>query len=146
IEEAKEKAEKHNKLHERLVSINEKMDKQERVRDRMPLIDEDDNEKINMKDYENTKVEVTKVMDPQLEQYMPHFQIPMIRAIESQFVQHLTFELIHVSSFYADQCEFFANQVKKNIFKKKKKKYFCSLPIFFFGGGGECPLLRNDLS
>ncbi|ETO26240.1 hypothetical protein RFI_10899 [Reticulomyxa filosa] len=74
----------------------------------------------------STKVEVTKVIDPQLDQFMPAIDVPMIKAIESQFVQHLTFELIHVSSFYAKQCKLFAKHVITKLIE-----FFPSLFFFF---------------
>ncbi|ETO22283.1 pho1-like protein [Reticulomyxa filosa] len=59
------------------------------------------------------KIPVTQVINTRLEDQMPDIVIPIIKAIELQFVQHLTYELVHVSAFYADQCQIFAKQTDK---------------------------------
>ncbi|ETO09912.1 hypothetical protein RFI_27467 [Reticulomyxa filosa] len=70
--------------------------------------EKDDKEK---KKYEKSKRQVNKIMEPQFERHLPEIGISIVKVMELQFLEHLTLELIHVSSFYADQCQYFSAQV-----------------------------------
>ncbi|ETO33793.1 hypothetical protein RFI_03309 [Reticulomyxa filosa] len=136
IYEAKKSAERRHKLHLHPATVHKTVhsvidDKyvDQSVQGQMPLalISGTDigpniyREMVGVDPDEGTKVSVTQVAALQLEEKMPEIAIPTVKAIELQFVQHLTAEFCHVSSFYAEQCQIFAKQVLSLI-----------ITIFFF--------------